>query len=345
MMFGKIYLFICLIILSSITSRRLRRIRKQSNISIPVDKHIPFHLNERISGFTPALPLYFQKFIPISYCNSEEIANNNCCMEETFKEGWIRVKQFAIDIESESKKKLLTIKGDKKYNFQAFVNLNNKKVLFLFPGTRNGFTQLYYEGNSSNMKRLINNFAAVSYFYDLYSIIREEVIRAITFEIADFVPDIDQFQYIFEGHSLGGAIATWAAYDYALLQKEKKKKIEDSPVLITFGSPSIGNKELVNDVNASIKHIFRIAADFDIVTYLPPWGTPTKGYIRVSEDGTKMIDCEKNKENRHCTISFFKSAGFNHFNYFEKSEKISITESKNCEKVWNNSVPVITNKS
>ena len=31
--------------------------------------------------------------------------------------------------------------------------------------------------------------------------------------------------------------------------------------------------------------------------------------------------------------------------YFEKSEKISITESKNCEKVWNNSVPVITNKS
>ena len=52
--------------------------------------------------------------------------------------------------------------------------------------------------------------------------------------------DID---YYVLGHSLGGAVATLCAYDIAGLQPSKK------PILVTFGSPPVGNIDFAIDFN------------------------------------------------------------------------------------------------
>ena len=57
----------------------------------------------------------------------------------------------------------------------------------------------------------------------------------------------NDYQIIFVGHSLGGAIATISSFYYI-----KKYKFSAENILITFGQPRVGSetfaKELTNDL-------------------------------------------------------------------------------------------------
>ncbi|WP_036718018.1 lipase family protein [Paenibacillus harenae] len=65
------------------------------------------------------------------------------------------------------------------------------------------------------------------------------------------------------GHSLGGALATLAAFDLASNSSFK------SPIVYTFGSPRVGDPTFVNAYNAAVGTHWRIQNEYDIVPHLP----------------------------------------------------------------------------
>lgn len=68
------------------------------------------------------------------------------------------------------------------------------------------------------------------------------------------------------GHSLGAAMATILAY--------KLQRTEDCPnpqALFTYGSPKVGNKEYIKQIESIGLLHFRFVNNADVVTTVPPW--------------------------------------------------------------------------
>jgi predicted lipase len=99
---------------------------------------------------------------------------------------------------------------------------------------------------------------------------------------------------IFTGHSLGGALATVAAYKYItkkILNYEKLKNIEIS--LLTFGSPRVGNINFAEYMNQSgLKYNVRVIFRNDLVSSLPPKENLGQEYLHT---GTEIICDGKTK--------------------------------------------------
>ncbi|CAN0119838.1 unnamed protein product [Ectocarpus sp. 4 AP-2014] len=66
------------------------------------------------------------------------------------------------------------------------------------------------------------------------------------------------------GHSLGGALASLAAYDI-----DKNFTLPDPTTLYTFGSPRVGNGVFARKLDSRVKHHFRLVNDGDLITALP----------------------------------------------------------------------------
>lgn len=66
------------------------------------------------------------------------------------------------------------------------------------------------------------------------------------------------------GHSLGGALATLAAFDVACTRQQ------EMTIVYTFGSPRVGNDEFAVQYKKAVPYSFRLANVFDAVTHLPP---------------------------------------------------------------------------
>ncbi|HYF37424.1 MAG TPA: lipase family protein, partial [Prosthecobacter sp.] len=74
------------------------------------------------------------------------------------------------------------------------------------------------------------------------------------------------------GHSLGGALATLAAYHH-------QKKIHG---LYTFGSPRVGNAGFVKSLSEGLTNIWRFVHHRDVIPALPPEGPPgTRRYVHA----------------------------------------------------------------
>ena len=58
-----------------------------------IDRTKPYDLSPPITRYSIPLALYFQKFIPISYCYNADIENSSSkrCENETLSDGWKRL--------------------------------------------------------------------------------------------------------------------------------------------------------------------------------------------------------------------------------------------------------------
>lgn len=72
---------------------------------------------------------------------------------------------------------------------------------------------------------------------------------------------IDNNRVIIAGHSMGGAIATLAAY--------KMASIVQDITCVTFGSPRVGNRKFIKRFNKRVTHSYRIVYRNDMVTRWP----------------------------------------------------------------------------
>jgi hypothetical protein len=181
------------------------------------------------------------------------------------------------------------------YNFVIWRNDEYKKYVFAFPGTRNNIIELLNEAANIklvNYDDIDNGIQVVNYFYKVAIEIRSLIFTTET--LNDFYAH-PGYQYIFVGHSLGGAVAAIELYDAV----NKKFIPQDcNPALITFGMPRSGNEKWVIDFNKKFKNILRVVRNGDIVTSLPfsPINNPYRhlgGLILVNKEMNSMNYCPK----------------------------------------------------
>ena len=181
------------------------------------------------------------------------------------------------------------------YNFVIWRNDEYKKYVFAFPGTRNNIIELLNEAANIklvNYDDVDNGIQVVNYFYKVAIEIRSLIFTTET--LNDFYAH-PGYQYIFVGHSLGGAVAAIELYE-ALNKKFISQ--DTNPALITYGMPRTGNEKWVIDFNTKFKNILRVVRNGDIVSSLPflPINNPYRhlgGLVLVNKEMNSMNYCPK----------------------------------------------------
>lgn len=200
--------------------------------------------------FSIDLAKYFLKLAGFGYCYIEGMKSEHCCPELLNDEGWTLVAFDKISTHN--------------FNFAILRHDKHKKIVVTFPGTR-GKTQLLSEiyCNKGIPLKDEPNQKIFHYFYYIYQEINEKI-RGILKEI---YKQYDDYQYIFTGHSLGGAMATIFSLDSVKYNNLQKKN--NSPVLITYGQPRTGNDIFANEVMKYIPIVWRVVRQGDLVATMP----------------------------------------------------------------------------
>jgi len=150
-------------------------------------------------------------------------------------------------------------------SYSLFVNNNAKRIIVAFRGTQ-GMSQLMKEALQSKAVTYglhrINNAVVTQYFYQKYvSSLRADFLG----QFRALANQHRGYQFLFTGHSLGGAFATHAALDVALSNLVPRNQMK----LYTFGSPRVGDFNFASAVSNTIQN-FRVTNKHDIVPHLPP---------------------------------------------------------------------------
>jgi hypothetical protein len=201
------------------------------------------------SEYSNALAIYYLKFSSLSYCYVDEIREFKCC-PELFNEAWKIIEADKIDYDN--------------YNFVILKHDFYKRVIITFPGTR-AILQLIKEIWDSDGISLPDDptIKIMDYFMLIYVGLRDKV-RASLKDVFSKYPD---YQYVFTGHSLGGAIASIMAFD--AMRYKIIEKTSTSPMLITYGQPRTGNDVFANELMKLIPTVYRVVRQGDLVSHIP----------------------------------------------------------------------------
>jgi hypothetical protein len=105
------------------------------------------------------------------------------------------------------------------------------------------------------------------YFNTVYTQVKEVLVP----KLKELLAKYPKYQYIFTGHSLGGAMSTIFSLD-AVLDKYVYVKDGFSPVLLNYASPRVGNFVFAAYVMKYVPIIYRIVRTGDPVVSIPPCG-------------------------------------------------------------------------
>ena len=149
------------------------------------------------------------------------------------------------------------------YNYAILKSSKYQKYVFSFPGAS---TVLQYF-SLFILSELVNyendtNIKVNKYFYMIFNYIKNDIFNE---KILNEIQSNKEYQIIFIGHGLGGAIATLASYYFA-----KNNLAENEPILITFGQPRVGNEKFAKNYMRTVFQVYRIENFEDIVSIFPP---------------------------------------------------------------------------
>jgi len=148
----------------------------------------------------------------------------------------------------------------------------------------------------------------------------------------------DEYKFIFNGYSLGGALASLAILD--AVSSGIIRVRENSPVLFTHGCPRVGNAIISDYLNERIPVMFRVVNSNDLVPHIPPcnlelmrcvkekgsyssflagWHTRQEVWINIqgTQDPTDYKVCDnENTEDPKCSDSLYILNPSQHQNYY-----------------------------
>lgn len=234
-----------------------------------IDLKAEYNPKEDIKKFSPEMILYYSKLLGISYCHEEDINKGICCDDELKNKNWKRLSKLEF---SEEHKALLTRKIGDIYNFQILLSESYKKILILFPGNREIFSQIFKEAERIGLikTKVKNGLKIMGYVGDVYRYTSKMFYKEIK-RIIDLKEEYKNYQIIFSGHSLGGMLASVFAFDS--IEKKAIDKEKNNPVLISLGAPKTGNFVFVQTVKEDIPNIFRIMREGDLFPKIPSKST------------------------------------------------------------------------
>ena len=254
-----------------------------TSISKKIDKN--YDPSKRIDKFSVDMINYFYWFTSFGYCDENYIESGECCKEEILTDwelishkkyiyhiqDYLNMLNINLDIDSLKK----TILDERIqyvldeytkvyfYNYAILKSSKYKKYVFAFPGTTT-YLLLLSEILLSEKVDFENNINIKVHklFYLIFEKIKNDIFSE---EILKDINSNKDYQIIFIGHSLGGAISTLASYYFATYNLA-----ENEPVLITFGQPRVGNENFARDYMKKISNVYRIERYQDLVAMIPP---------------------------------------------------------------------------
>ena len=258
-------------------------IEKSQNIDKTYDA------SQRIKEFSINMINYYYWFPSFAYCDDEYIKSGECCKEEIltdweiisykkyilgfdyfmdsmgFKFDFLKIKKRIAEINQLNEEEIdLDLLLD--YEIFKYVILKSKKFkkyVITFAGSNTFgtdiskimFSEFVEYENDINIK--VNKF-----FYLIFNLTKNDILAET---ILKDMKKNKEYQIIFTGHFLGGAVSTLASY-YSI----KNNLIENEPILITFGQPRVGNENFARDYMKIISKVFRIVRYDDSATMMPP---------------------------------------------------------------------------
>jgi hypothetical protein len=175
------------------------------------------------------------------------------------------------------------------FSFNVIRNKSKGKVVLAFSGTKSN-AQLMDQFANNGGKIYFRKSLKFSKFIMIMEYFQTLYIRIFPYlkELIEKAKDESIKQYIFVGHSLGGAMASLAVFD--LLHEKLIKKTAISPILITFGQPRVGNYAFSNELMKSVPIVYRIVNKFDVVAGIPACLINEKSKNCMNESEKKDID-------------------------------------------------------
>ena len=254
-----------------IRDKYLLNVYQANNITTITSKiNTLYDPKEKIENFSVDMISYYLWFSSFGYCDDDVIASGKCCKNQILK-NWKLIahkeynKKYKNSENYNNNFDLFKDTSEKNYfyNFAILKSDKYKKYVFCFPGTTS-FIQLLDEIKNSDLTKFAeadNDIKVERYFYSVFLAIHKDVFSE--YIINDLKSNQD-YQIIFTGHSLGGALSTLISYYY-----KKNELSKNEPILITFGQPRVGNVHFAKDYMKLIPKVFRIARESDPVTKIP----------------------------------------------------------------------------
>ncbi|KDO34372.1 hypothetical protein SPRG_01508 [Saprolegnia parasitica CBS 223.65] len=167
----------------------------------------------------------------------------------------------------------------------ALVFTDAKRLLIAFRGTfsrQNAKTDLDYNFCSPTL--FLDRFPALRLhhgFYTAYMSIRPQLLSLLGDHMSE------SLQIYVTGHSLGGALATLAAFDLAT-----SYLVPNDIVVYSYGSPRVGNHAFAHAYNTFVPRTFRIVNDADVIVGGPKqavFGCYCVSSLRYKHVGTPVL--------------------------------------------------------
>jgi predicted lipase len=200
--------------------------------------------------YNPAAGAKALHYAKVSYCSTSDIENWKC--------GAICSKIQGVESASKVEDFWMGTFGYVTYNSQ------DNMIVASFRGST---TIINWINNinffKSNYKGLSKKIQVHTGFLESYMSVADQVVE----RVSALVKKYPSASILFTGHSLGGAMATFAAMDV-----KEKLGLSNFMMLYTFGSPRTGNKawaDYVMKLYAPSTNLFRIVHGKDMVPYLP----------------------------------------------------------------------------
>jgi hypothetical protein len=302
-----------------------------------------FNPSERIQSFSLPMATYFKKFAKYAYCQEGDIREfRGTCPGILAGGNWgsSRIDDSVKIVISEKFKKVVfscqTTETQRMFNIPD--NILNTPLMDGFLGIKG--------------TKILNYFNAYAVSHNLW-----ESLRPDTIEIQRW-RGYGDYQHIFVGHSVGGSVCNVVALK--LIKDGLIKKTADSPVLITYGQPILGNDKLNELTEQSIPLIFKIVREDDAAATLPRYSQKMKNYYenpvavpkhignfyRINLEGTQFETCFKYDKSTvltedKCGVSTI----FNSYNHkFYMNDNLSdIDPLTEFNKVWDNASKIGAN--
>lgn len=190
-----------------------------------------------------------------AYCNAKDLHEMDCGTVCDDLPNYRFLHQYTINISLYES-----------VSYSMFVNHDKQRFVTAFRGTQ-GRTQLLQEflhsGAVTYDLHPINNAMATKYFFHKYKEFLRQSFLAHLEAATQTHPD---FEFYMVGHSLGGAFASLAVIDIKHTELIDKERVH----LYTYGSPRVGDINLVREIINSVNENYRVTHKRDIVPHLPP---------------------------------------------------------------------------
>lgn len=210
----------------------------------------------------------YHSFANLPYCSGDIINKLACplCSDildhsyELFKFHQVQVKKYT-------------------YTFVILFSKNRNEVVISFAGPRDA-SPAFYSTLYSKGFRDYNGVNVENVFLDAFEgEFREKLEEYVKDYQSKFNADAKNHKYTFIGHSLGGALATLAAYDLVNSKTIGVNQELKSPIVYSYGALRLGDKDFVTKVNNMFK-VVRVVKANDAYPRMPActWSASLKKF-------------------------------------------------------------------